>query len=69
MYMYLSYLRVYFKVLSVFQSNLKWKGRSIKITEKLVDCANIPTLNLLLTQRFYATVDKFTAICTKGHVC
>ena len=48
MYMYLSYLRVYFKVLSVFQSNLKWKGRSIKITEKLVDCANTTYIEFIV---------------------
>ena len=51
MYMYLSYLRVYFKVLSVFQSNLKWKGRSTKITEKLGDCANTTYIEFIVDPR------------------
>ena len=38
--MYLSDLRVYFKVRSVFQSNLKEDGGVLKSQKKLVDYSN-----------------------------
>ena len=44
--MYLSDLRVYFKVRSVFQSNLKEDGGVQKSQKKLVDYANTTKLNV-----------------------
>ena len=44
--MYLSDLRVYFKVRSVFQSNLKEDGGVLKSQKKLVDYANTTKLNV-----------------------
>ena len=44
--MYLSDLRVYFTVRSVFQSNLKEDGGVLKSQKKLVDYANTTKLNV-----------------------
>ena len=44
--MYLSDLRVYFKVRRVFQSNLKEDGGVLKSQKKLVDYANTTKLNV-----------------------
>ena len=46
--MYLSDLRVYFKVRSVFQSNLKEDGGVLKSQKKLVDCANTTNVKFIV---------------------
>ena len=46
--MYLSDLRVYFKVRSVFQSNLKEDGGVLKSQNKLVDYANTTNVKFIV---------------------
>ena len=46
--MYLSDLRVYFKVRSVFQSNLKEDGGVLKSQKKLVDYANTTNVKFIV---------------------
>ena len=46
--MYLSDLRVYFKVRSVFQSNLKEDGGVLKSQKKLVDYANTTNVEYIV---------------------
>ena len=46
--MYLSDLRVYFKVRSVFQSNLKEDGRVLKSQKKLGDYANTNNIEFIV---------------------
>ena len=46
--MYLSDLRVYFKVKSVFQSNLKEDGGVLKSQKKLVDYANTTNVEFIV---------------------
>ena len=46
--MYLSDLRVYFKVKSVFQSNLKEDGGVLKSQKKLVDYANTTNVKFIV---------------------
>ena len=55
--MYLSDLRVYFKVDVSFQSNLKWDGGVLKSQKNWSILPTLATLNLLLTRRFYSMVD------------
>ena len=46
--MYLSDLRVYFKVRRVFQSNLKEDGGVLKSQKKLVDYANTTNVEFIV---------------------
>ena len=46
--MYLSDLRVYFKVRSVFQSNLKEDGGVLKSQKKLVDYASTTNVKFIV---------------------
>ena len=46
--MYLSDLRMYFKVRSVFQSNLKEDGGVLKSQNKLVDYANTTNVKFIV---------------------